>query len=95
MSATYNELESIRYVKFDGKNEDEWRTWSSKSRAIGSIRSWVLALDNDITAGISATTTDDGELEANPTGGTGVYTYIWIPTGDVIANPTTLPPKGA
>lgn len=45
MSASKASEESIKVIQFDGSNEDDWRMWNAKLRAVGMIKRWVKALD--------------------------------------------------
>ena len=56
-------MERVKYVSFDGSDDDSWRVWNLKSRAIGSINDWEEALDQDITKGISKLTTNKDEMK--------------------------------
>ena len=56
-------MESVKYVSFDGSEDDSWRVWNLKSRSIGSINDWEEALDQDITKGISKLTTNKDEMK--------------------------------
>ena len=40
MSSQDKDPETIRVVKFDGTEEDQWREWSAKTRAIAMIKGW-------------------------------------------------------
>ena len=38
------EIESISVIKFNGQDE-KWREWSAKTRAIGALKGWWEAID--------------------------------------------------
>ena len=46
MTSETKETETIRVVKFDGSNDDDWRVWEAKTRAIGTMKRWRYFLDN-------------------------------------------------
>ena len=56
-------IDRVKYVSFDGSDDDSWRVWNLKSRAIVSINDWEEALDQDITKGISKLTTNKDEMK--------------------------------
>ena len=45
--STNKDEERIRVVKFDGSDDDSWREWNSKTKAIGEIQGWDQILYKD------------------------------------------------
>ena len=58
-----NKVTTIKVVTFDGTDEENWRSWAAKSKAIGMLNGWLGFLQKDETVGIDEDTTDDGELK--------------------------------
>ena len=59
-----DDVTSVKVVRFDGKEDSQWRSWSAKTRAIGTLNGWVGCLTKDETIGVHDDTTDDEELKA-------------------------------
>ena len=55
--------DKVKVVKFDGKEEDDCRSWSSKKKAIATMKGWVGSLLVKIDPSIVDTTTDPDELK--------------------------------
>ena len=51
-------MTSVRFVRFDGSKEDEWRAWDMKTCAIGTLNEWAESLESNVTQGIAKNTTD-------------------------------------
>ena len=58
-----NKVTTIKVVNFDGTDEEKWRSWAAKSKAIGTLNGWAGCLQKDETVGIDEDTTDEGELK--------------------------------
>ena len=58
-------FKSIKFIEFDGEEEDSFREWRSKSQAIGHANGWWDQVEDDSKAvlKIPKTTTNIDEIE--------------------------------